>query len=151
MVTNTTINGRVITITFNEGLNPATVNAQTILVLRAGGVNQPFGNPATNVDLAADPRASIKYTIAFDPTTLAATYSVTVDLSGIPQSELPTDHYLVAVLAGNNGTPGVIGPGVTDLAGNFLDGRFVVRASSRPASRRSPAAPTSGSSTTSAS
>jgi large repetitive protein len=123
VVTNTTINGRVITITFNEGLDPATVNFNTIIVLRAGGVNQPFGGP-TNVDLTADPRARIKYNIVTDPTTLVTTYSVTVDLSGIPQSDMPTDRYLVAVLAGNDGTPGVIGPGVTDVAGNFLDGRF---------------------------
>ena len=103
-VTNTTFFGRVVTIQFNEALDPATVNAGNIYVFRDNGVNAPNFNP--NAIIVSNlPGATFTYN--------ATTFTVTIDLSGVAQSSLPTDHY--GVFAYNL---------VHDTLGNPLNGNF---------------------------
>lgn len=108
-ITNTTVNGRIITIQFSEAVRPSTINTANIQLIRAGAAGS-FGKP-TNVTLTNDPRVKITYD--------AATNTARLDLSALDQSQFPTDQYALVVLAGEGG-----GTGVTDLAGNFLDGEF---------------------------
>ncbi len=69
------------------------------------------------VNISNDPRVTLTY----DPTT----NSVTMDLSALPQSLLPSDTYgLVVVSAVYNAAGQLVMPGVTDVVGNALDGNF---------------------------
>ena len=77
------IAGRVITVQFNESLDPSTVNLNNFLVIRAGGVNNSFGQPS-DVRITSDPRTQISYN--------ALTNVVTIDLSRLDQSQLPASH-----------------------------------------------------------
>ncbi|WP_406696071.1 S8 family serine peptidase [Singulisphaera sp. Ch08] len=108
-VTNTTINGRIITVQFSEAIRPSTINPTNFQLIRAGSAGS-FGKPS-NVNLSNDPRLKITYN--------AATNTATLDYSALDQSQFPSDQYALVVLAGENG-----GPGITDIAGNFLDGSF---------------------------
>src|SRR5439155_8941064 len=93
--------------------DPATVTLNNIFVIRANG--QPWNPTPTNLanylNLNTDPRTKISYD--------AQNNTVTLDYSGLPQTELPTDFYAIVVLSGSGATPGV-----TDLVGNSLDGEF---------------------------
>ena len=108
-VINTTVNGRIITIQFSEAIRASTIIPSNIILVRAGS-DGSFGKPS-NVFPTNDPRVRITYD--------AATNTATLDFSALDQSQLPSDQYALVILAGDNG-----GPGVTDLAGNFLDGEF---------------------------
>jgi large repetitive protein len=107
-ITNTTISGRTVTITFSKPIDPSTVTLGNILVLRMGSATTWPPTPATlssYVDLNADPRTTISYD--------ASTDTVTLNYSNLPQSELPSDNYAIVVTTA-----------VTDLVGNALDGYY---------------------------
>ncbi len=113
VITNTTVSGRTISITFNKAIDPSTVTLNNIFVVRKGGATAWPPTPAdlsSYIDLNNDPRASISYN--------ALTDTVTLDYSNLPQSELPSDNYAIVVLS-NTSTGGV-----TDLVGNALDGYY---------------------------
>jgi hypothetical protein len=116
-IVNTAINGRTVSIQFSKAIDPATVNLNDILVLRKGGAAAWPPTAATiftggYTDLNSDPRATISYN--------PLTFTVTLDYSNLPQTELPSDDYAVVVLSPT--TPGAAG--ITDLVGNALDGYF---------------------------
>jgi large repetitive protein len=122
VVTATTLSGRTVQIQFSKALDPATVTLSNIFVIRKNGapVWPPTGNDFSSyVNLNSDPRATISYTTAINPSTGLPTYAVTLNYAGLPQTELPSDQYAIVVLS-KNGTAS----GVTDLVGNSLDGNF---------------------------
>src|SRR5262249_99976 len=85
-----------------------------IFVLREGSNPVWPPTPATlgsYTNLNSDPRATISYN--------PLTFTVTLDYSNLPQTEMPSDSYAIVVLS-NTGTGG----GATDLAGNSLDGYY---------------------------
>ena len=112
-ITGTSYIGRTITVcTFSEPIDPTTVTKNNFLVVRANNATGTLGT-ASQVNLTADSRV----TIAYNPTTT----SVTIDLSALPQSLLPSDTYgLVVASATTNGGNN----GVTDVVGLALDGEF---------------------------
>jgi hypothetical protein len=115
VVTKTSITGRQVQITFSKGLDPKTVTLSNIFVIRQNG-NPVWPPTASNVgsytNLNSDPRTTISYN--------AQTNTVTLNYSGLPQTELPSDSYAIVVLSPT--TKGA--PGVTDIVGNPLDGDF---------------------------
>jgi hypothetical protein len=115
VVTKTTISGRQVQITFSKGLDPSTVTLANIMVLRQGTATTwpPTSSNLSNyIDLNSDPRTTISY----NPTT----FTVTINYSGLPQTELPSDNYAIVVVSPT--TKGAAG--VTDIVGNPLDGDF---------------------------
>ena len=103
-ITSTAMSSRIFAVTFSEPVAPGTVNANNLLIFRAGGVNNPLINPA-DVLVSLLPGAVVTY----NPATLTAT----IDLTNVSQSLLPTDRYGIAVTSN-----------VTDLVGNPLNGAF---------------------------
>ncbi len=104
-VISTSLNNRIVTIQFSEPIDPSTINLNSIFLVRTGS-SGVFNNP-TNVILN---QPGVK--ISYDTTTNTAT----LDLSGMPQSLLPTDTYALVIL-----------DTLTDLVGNKLDGNFGYR------------------------
>jgi hypothetical protein len=102
-IVSTNYSGRTITIQFSKPMRASTINASTVILERTGS-SGVFGNP-TNVNIDQIPGFQLNY----NPITNRAT----IDLSQIPQSELPSDDYRLRVL----GT-------VTDVVGNQLAGAF---------------------------
>ncbi|MBX6314631.1 MAG: S8 family serine peptidase, partial [Isosphaeraceae bacterium] len=102
-VTNTSFDGRTVTIQFSEPLQPSSINSNSVVLVRSGGTGQ-FNSPSV-VYLTSNPLVKTVY----DPTT----NKVTIDLSALPQSALPSDNYALLVF-----------DSVTDLVGNKLDGEF---------------------------
>ncbi len=113
-IVNTSVSGRTITIQFSKALDPNSVTLSNILVLREG-TNAAWppkpSDISSYINLNTDPRATISYN--------ALTYTVTLDYSNLPQTEMPSDHYAIVVLSANGS-----GTGVTDLVGNSLDGYY---------------------------
>ena len=72
-------------------------------------------NLASYIDLNSDPARSATRSA----TTPARTFTVTLDYSNLPQTEMPSDNYAIVVLSQNGADAGV-----TDLVGNPLDGNF---------------------------
>jgi hypothetical protein len=103
-VTATSFVGRVVNITFNEPLNASTVTPNNIFLFRNGGVNNANLGPNAIV-VSQLPGAKFSYN--------AATMTVTLDLTAVPQSSLPTDHYGL-----------VVRTSVTDGVNNPLNGQF---------------------------
>jgi large repetitive protein len=121
-VINTTTNGRIVTIDFSKALDPSTVTLSDIFVLRQGTVPTWPPTAATlsqYTNLNNDPRTKISYAATTNAQTGVTSYVVTLDYSGLPQTEMPSDNYAIVVLS----TPGT-GGGVTDLVGNPLGGNF---------------------------
>lgn len=85
------------------------------MVLREGTTNTVWPPSPSDlsgyINLNSDPRTTISYN--------AITYTVTLDYSNLPQTEMPSDNYAIVVLSAS-GTGG----GITDLVGNSLDGYF---------------------------
>ncbi len=102
-ITTATYQGRFVQVVFNKEIDPSTLTPQSFFLIRAG-TSGVLGNPS-NIAINTDPRIKVTY----DPTTRTAT----LDLSQIPQTELPSDHYAIVVL-----------DTVSDVAGNKLDGEF---------------------------
>ena len=103
-VTNTTFNGRIVTLTFSTAVNAATVNANSVFLIRAGGLTNSFLTSAAVV-VSRLPGAVFSYN--------ATTFTVTIDLTNVSQAQLPTDQY--ALIANNT---------ITDSVGNSLNGYF---------------------------
>src|SRR5271157_1579314 len=103
-VANTSLSTRTVTIQFTKAMNPSTITLANVYVERQGGT----GNWLTPINLNNYPGV----TIAYNPLTNTAT----LDYSGLPQTEMPTDDYAIVVKSGPTG--------VTDLVGNELDGEF---------------------------
>ncbi len=104
-VTATALNGRFLSITFNEPLNPSSINSNFIFLYRSNGnTASPLINPQ---GIAVSQLSGAIYT--YNPTN----FTVTIDLSALPQSSLPSDHYAIYVSAN-----------VTDAVGNRLNGSF---------------------------
>jgi large repetitive protein len=115
-ITALNVNGRIIKITFSEPIDPTTVSAANFGLIRANNNGGSF-TAQTDLLITNDPRVVISYN--------AATKTVTIDLSALPQSALPTDYYALGVTAaGVNGQGKIISPGVTDVVGNSLSGLF---------------------------
>ncbi len=112
VVTNTTINGRIITVTFSEPLNPATVTPYTVFL----SLTDSKGDILQNLDI--DPRFQQSYTVNANGTS-----TVTLNFSGLSQTQMPSGYYKITVRAGNLTANGYE-VGVTDLAGNKLTGVF---------------------------
>ena len=113
-ITNTTVSGRTVSIKFSKAIDPATVTLQNFFVLRQGtATNWPptMSNLSSYTNLNTDPRTTISYN--------PQTFTVTLNYSGLPQTELPSDKYAIVVLS-QNGTS----PGVTDIVGNSLFGNY---------------------------
>ena len=96
--------GRIVNITFNEAVNPATVTPSNVFLFRDGGVGNPNLGP-NSVIVSQLPGAKMTYN--------PQTSTVTIDLTNVAQSSLPTDHYGLVVTTG-----------VTDVVGNPLNGAF---------------------------
>jgi hypothetical protein len=105
-ITSATYNDRIVKITFSEPVDPTTINNTNILVLRAG--SSGVFNNATNVTVSNLPGARMAYD--------ANSRTVTVDLSALPQTDLPSDRYAI-----------VVEDAVRDLVGNRLDGEFATK------------------------
>jgi hypothetical protein len=107
-IVNTSINGRMLSIQFNEGVQPSSLSTLSVQLWRVNGASG-FNQPG-NLVVSNDPLATVTYNPLTDTATL--------NLTALPQSELPTDHYALIVM----GT----GPGsfVVDQAGLALDGAF---------------------------
>ena len=97
-VASTSVFSRLVTIQFNKAMNPSTITLANLYVERQGGT----GNWLTPIDLNDDPRVVLTYNPLTDTATL--------DYSGLPQTEMPTDDYAIVVKSGPTG--------VTDLVGN---------------------------------
>ena len=113
-IVNTTISGRTVQIKFSKALDPNTVTLGNIFVLREG--TNPVWPPdptdlASYTNLNSDPRATISYN--------PLTFTVTLDYSNLPQTELPSDSYAIIVQSASTSSTGV-----TDLVGNSLDGYY---------------------------
>ena len=102
-VTNTSILGRVVTATFSEPMNPATITKNTFYLIRTGA-SGVFGSP-TNVVVNQNPAILLGYDVA--------TNTAILDFRQVDQSLLPSDHYGLVIL-----------DTVTDVVGNKLDGEF---------------------------
>src|SRR5262249_48818741 len=106
--------GRTVSIQFNKALDPTTVTLGNVFVLRQGAATSwppSTANLSSYINLNSDPRTKISYD--------ALTTTVTLDYSGLPQTEMPTDNYAIVVLSTTS-----TGSGVTDVVGNPLDGEF---------------------------
>ena len=104
-VTATALNGRFLSLTFNEPLNPSTVNSDNIFLYRTNGnTASPLINPQ---GIKVSQLSGAVY--SYNPTT----FTLTIDLSALPQSALPSDHY--AIYASSK---------VLDAVGNPLNGQF---------------------------
>ena len=84
-VVNTSFVGRIVTLTFNEAVNPASVSYGDVYLFRTGGANNPVFGP-NDIVVSQLPGAIFNYN--------PATFTVTIDLTAVPQSSLPTDHYV---------------------------------------------------------
>ena len=93
-IAKTTYVGRIVTITFDEAANPATVTPANIYLSRSGGIK-----------VSQLPGATFSYN--------QSTLTVTIDLTNVAQSSLPTDDYKLTVTTG-----------VTSVVGNPLNGAF---------------------------
>jgi hypothetical protein len=97
-VLSTQVVGRLVFIQFSEALDPATAT--------------PY-----NIGFAARGNGSYPNNLSLDPRTIfvvnAATGLVTINLTALPQTSLPTDSYVI-VATGS----------VTDVVGNAIDGEF---------------------------
>ncbi len=103
-VARTNFLGRVVSLSFSGPVNPASVTPNNVFLFRAGGVNNPLFNPG-DIYVSQLPGAVFSYN--------PSTWTVTVDLTNVAQSQLPTDQYaLVAKSA------------ITDQVGNPLNGAF---------------------------
>lgn len=111
-ITSTSYAGRTITITFSEPIDPSSVNKNNFTLIRS---NTPSGALGTGsqVNVSADSRVTLSYN--------PATATVTMDLSGLPQTLLPSDTYGLIV---NSATTNGGNNGVTDIVGLALDGEF---------------------------
>jgi large repetitive protein len=115
-VTGLTVNGRIIKIAFSEAIDARTVNSSNFVLIRANNNGGSF-TLQTDVTITADPRVLITYN--------PASKTVTIDLSALPQSLLPTDFYALGVTAAAVNAQGqAISAGVTDVVGNSLSGVF---------------------------
>jgi hypothetical protein len=103
-ITNVVTSNRLITISFSEPMNPATLTKDTIKLIRANNALGVFDSP-TNIVLTDDPRVTL--------TRNASNTAVTIDLRLLDQSNLPSDWYQVRVL-----------DSARDIVGNRLDGEF---------------------------
>jgi len=103
-VARTTFNGRIVTLTFATSVNPASVTPNSVYLFRAGGVNNPLFNPADQI-VSTLPGAVFTYN--------PSTWTVTIDLTNVSQSQLPSDQY--ALVASST---------ITDQIGNPLNGAF---------------------------
>jgi len=115
VVTKTTTTGRQVAITFSKALDPTTVTLSNIFVIRQDGAATwppTAADLSSYVNLNNDPRTTISYN--------PQTNTVTLNYSGLPQTELPSDNYAIVVLSPT--TKGAAG--VTDIVGNALDGNF---------------------------
>ncbi|MFO0910304.1 MAG: hypothetical protein U0794_18500 [Isosphaeraceae bacterium] len=108
-VTNTSINGRIVKVAFSEQMAPSSINVWTVYVVREV-------SPGNYINLNLDPKVTVSYD--------AATQTATADYSDLLQSQLPSGKYYLIVKAGNALPGGGFDVGVTDLAGNKLDGEF---------------------------
>ena len=105
-ITGTTFSGRTVSITFSKAIDPATVTLQNFFVLRQGPVAAwpPTAATLSNyINLNSDPRTTISY----NPTT----FTVTLNYSALPQTELPSDKYAIVVLSPTGTEPGRHRPG----------------------------------------
>ncbi len=115
VVTKTTVSGRLVSITFSKAIDPTTATLANIFVLRQGTAATWPPTAATvgnYINLNSDPRTTISYN--------TTTNTVTLNYSGLPQTELPSDKYAIIVLSPTS--KGAVG--VTDIVGNPLDGDF---------------------------
>ncbi len=103
-VARTNFLGRVVSLTFATSVNPASVTPNNVYLFRAGGVNNPLFNP-NDVLVSRLPGAVFSYN--------PSTWTVTIDLSNVAQSQLPTDQYAL-----------VASSAITDQVGNPLNGAF---------------------------
>ena len=96
----TDISGRTITIQFSEPMDPATVTPANFKVLRGSSLS---------TDLSLLPG----YTVTWYPTRNGLTNVAVIDMTTLPQTALPSDHYAIEVL-----------DTATDLVGNELNGVY---------------------------
>ncbi len=114
-IVNASVTGRTVTIQFSKALDPNTVTLNNIYVLSSKGATAAWPPNPTDLsdfyNLNSDPRASISYN--------PLTFTVTLDYSNLPQTELPSGNYAIVALSKSGATSGV-----TDLVGNALDGYY---------------------------
>jgi hypothetical protein len=96
----TTLIGRTVAIQFSEPMDPSTITPANIKILRGSSLG---------IDLSLIPGYSVKWFANYNGQTNVAL----IDLSALPQTQLPTDRYAISV-----------SDATTDLVGNALDGDF---------------------------
>ena len=104
-VASTSIFSRIVTIKFTKAMAPTTITLANFFVV-AGRATRGTGYTRSTSTAIPGSRS---------PTT-RLTNTATLDYSGLPQTEMPTDDYAIVVMSGATG--------VTDLVGNELDGAF---------------------------
>ncbi len=115
-ITGTTYIGRTIKISFSEPIDPTTVTKGDFFLVRSGNASGTLGT-ASQIILSNDSRVALTY----DPTT----NTVTMDLSGLPQTLLPSDTYELLIASPTFNANGTLRTaGVTDIVGIPLDGEF---------------------------
>ncbi len=101
-VTSVTVESRKINATFNEILRDNSLSLKSVQLYRSNGTVNPLDTLVTKL---GDPRVAI----AYDP----LTSKLTLDLTNLPQSLLPSDTYTL-----------ILRDTITDVAGNSLDGEY---------------------------
>ena len=118
-ITSTSVSGRTVSITFSKAVDPATVTGSeglaNIFVVRQGSQTAWPPTPATLANYT-NLNSYAGVTISYNP----ATFTVTLNYSQLPQTEMPTDKYAIVVLSPTTSTSS----GVTDLVGNPLFGLY---------------------------
>lgn len=110
-VSNVTFNGRIVTVKFSEAMAPNTITPFTVFLARTDQ------NARVQTILNNDPRFKMSYDVN--------TATVTLDYTGLDQTQFPAGYYKLIVRAGIwNDQTQQYEVGVTDLAGNKLDGAF---------------------------
>ena len=87
------------TIQFSKAIDPSTVTLANFFVLRQGTATTWPPTAATLgsfTNLNSDPRTTISYN--------STTFTVTLNYSALPQTELPTDRYAIVVLSPTTGS-----------------------------------------------
>ena len=110
VVTSTAIVGRYVSVHFSEAMNPATISQSSVYIVRANGGSTLLN--ANSIRVSNLPGVTFYY----NPVTFIATF----DLTALPQTSLPTDHY--GIVVNDTATDGIGDPLNGSFSGVFPSG-----------------------------